>query len=183
MLKLVVLSFVLASVAASGIAPLWGGHLAAPWAGHVAAPWAGHLAAPWAVAPVAAHVAAAPLAPVGAYNYRGPLSLAPGQPANILAHDGRPLDTLSVNVDRAIHYTAKALDHGAVHHLKKRSAIAPWGVAPWAAAPWAVAAPAVAWSHSARVDVPAGHVIAPAHVAVAAAGPIGHWGLGRGAHW
>lgn len=182
MLKLVVLSFVIASVAASGIAPLWGGHLAAPWAGHVAAPWAAApwAAAPWAaaVAPVSAHVAAAPLAPVGAYNYRGPLSLAPGQPANILAHDGRPLDTLSVNVDRAIHYTAKALDHGAVHHLKKRSAVAPWSVVPWAAAPLAVAAPAVAWSHSAHVAAP---VIAPAHVAVA--GHVAPWGLGHGAHW
>ncbi|VVD01326.1 unnamed protein product [Leptidea sinapis] len=53
------------------------------------------------------------------YNYRGPLSLAPGQPADILAADGRPLDTLDVNLDRAAHYTAKALD--GAHLLKKRS--------------------------------------------------------------
>ncbi|XP_047534753.1 uncharacterized protein LOC125069336 [Vanessa atalanta] len=171
MLKLVVLSIVLASVAASGIAPLWGGHLAAPWGGHLAAPWGAAIAAP-----IAAPIAAAPLAPVGAYNYRGPLSLAPGQPANILAHDGRPLDTLSVNVDRAIHYTAKALDHGGAHLLKKRSV-----VAPWAAAPWAVAAPAAAWSHSARIDVPAARVIGPAPVALAAAAHVAPWGLGHGA--
>ncbi|XP_050352132.1 uncharacterized protein LOC126774601 [Nymphalis io] len=133
-------------------------------------------------APIVAPIAAAPLAPVGAYNYRGPLSLAPGQPANILAHDGRPLDTLSVNVDRAIHYTAKALDHGGAHLLKKRSV-----VAPWAAAPWAVAAPAAAWSHSARIDVPAARIIAPAPVALAAAAHVAPWGLGHGAplghHW
>ncbi|XP_050671937.1 uncharacterized protein LOC126970197 [Leptidea sinapis] len=53
------------------------------------------------------------------YNYRGPLSLAPGQPADILAADGRPLDTLDVNLDRAAHYTAKALT--GAHLLKKRS--------------------------------------------------------------
>lgn len=172
MYKLVVLSAVLASAVCkpSGIAPLWGGHLAAPWAAAVAAPWA--------AAHVASPIAAAPLAPVGAYNYRGPLSLAPGQPANILAHDGRPLDTLSVNVDRAVHYTARALDpaahgvHGA-HLLGKRSVVGPWGAAPLAVAP------AAAWSHSA-------HVVAPAAVAVAA--PLGHLGWGHGAalghgHW
>ncbi|CAG5025701.1 unnamed protein product [Parnassius apollo] len=59
-------------------------------------------------------------------NYRGPLSLAPGQPANILAADGRPLD---VNLDRAAHYTAKALNNG-FHLLKKRSVIAPIIAAP-----------------------------------------------------
>ncbi|XP_050352109.1 uncharacterized protein LOC126774578 [Nymphalis io] len=66
------------------------------------------------------------------YNYRGPYSLAPGQPANILASDGRPLDTLDVNLDRSAHFTAKALDSG-FHVLKKRSAafIAPF-VAPLA---------------------------------------------------
>lgn len=158
MYKLVVLSAILASAVCkpSGIASLWGGHLAAPWAAAVAAPLA-HVAAP---------IAAAPLAPVGAYNYRGPLSLAPGQPANILAHDGRPLDTLSVNVDRAIHYTARALDpashgvHGA-HLLGKRSIVAPW------AAAHAGVVPAAAWSHSA-------HVVAPAALAVAApVAPLG----------
>ncbi|KAL4707700.1 hypothetical protein ACJJTC_014881 [Scirpophaga incertulas] len=55
----------------------------------------------------------------GARNYRGPLSLAPGQPANILAADGRPLDTLSVNMDRAAHLTARAIS--GAHLLKKRS--------------------------------------------------------------
>ncbi|CAH0729689.1 unnamed protein product, partial [Brenthis ino] len=172
MFKLVVLSAILASAACkpSGVASLWGGHLAAPWAAAVAAPLAAHVAAP---------IAAAPLAPVGAYNYRGPLSLAPGQPANILAHDGRPLDTLSVNVDRAVHYTAKALDpaahgwHGA-HLLGKRSVVAPWAVAP-----------AAAWAHSARIDIPA-HVVAPAALAVTA--PVAHLGLAHGAilghgHW
>ncbi|KAI5645439.1 hypothetical protein NE865_02526 [Phthorimaea operculella] len=57
---------------------------------------------------------------IAPYNYRGPLSLAPGQPANILAADGRPLDTLDVNLDRSAHYTAKALE-GGLHYLKKRS--------------------------------------------------------------
>lgn len=59
------------------------------------------------------------------YNYRGPLSLAPGQPANILGSDGRPLDTLDVNLDRSAHFTAKALE-GGLHLLKKRSVIAPF---------------------------------------------------------
>jgi hypothetical protein len=54
------------------------------------------------------------------YNYRGPLSLAPGQPANILGSDGRPLDTLEVNLDRSAHLAAKTF--GGVHLLKKRSA-------------------------------------------------------------
>lgn len=85
----------------------------------------------------------APLAYSGAYispyygsNYRGPLSLAPGQPANILAADGRPLDTLDVNLDRSAHLTAKALD-GGIHLLKKRSAqvIAPLGGIAYAGAP------------------------------------------------
>ncbi|CAH2039683.1 unnamed protein product, partial [Iphiclides podalirius] len=61
---------------------------------------------------------------LGPSNYRGPLSLAPGQPANILAADGRPLDTLDVNLDRSAHYTAKALNNG-IHFLKKRSIVAP----------------------------------------------------------
>ncbi|XP_026763506.3 uncharacterized protein LOC113521992 [Galleria mellonella] len=65
----------------------------------------------------------APLAysvPILPSNYRGPLSLAPGQPANILAADGRPLDTLDVNLDRSAHFTAKAFN--GLHLLKKRSA-------------------------------------------------------------
>ncbi|CAH2091208.1 unnamed protein product [Euphydryas editha] len=62
------------------------------------------------------------------YNYRGPLSLAPGQPANIIAADGRPLDTLDVNLDRSAHFNAKALSNG-FHVLKKRSAV----IAPFAA--------------------------------------------------
>ncbi|XP_023936688.1 uncharacterized protein LOC112044914 [Bicyclus anynana] len=154
MFRLVVLSVVLA-VAAANPNGVWGGlatPLAASWAG-VATPWAAGVAAPLAVA-----------APVGASNYRGPLSLAPGQPANILAADGRPLDTLSVNLDRAVHYTAKAVE-GSGHWLKKRSIVA----APLAAAP-VVAAP-LAWGRS---------WAAPAPVAVAAA-PIAPWGLGVGA--
>ncbi|CAH2091211.1 unnamed protein product [Euphydryas editha] len=145
MFKLV-LSVVLAvAVAEAGvIAPLWGG-LATPWTA--------------AVAPVASPLAVA--APIGAYNYRGPLSLAPGQPANILAADGRPLDTLSVNVDRAAHLTAKAIDHAGVHLLKKRSVVA----APLVAAP--VAWPGLA---AARVITP----VAAAPVAV---------GWGHGAVW
>ncbi|KAI5645440.1 hypothetical protein NE865_02527 [Phthorimaea operculella] len=188
MFKLVVLSSVLALAASSAIAPLglgvhglgWGG-LAGPWgAGHLAGAWgAGHLAAPLAAPWGGAHlavahgpaVAAAPA--LHAYNYRGPLSLGPHQPANIVAADGRPLDTISVNLDRAAHYTAKAVDghaaHGA-HWLKKRSA--------------PVWAPAAAWSHSARIDIPAAHWGAPAlgwgHAGVAPlaaplAGPLG-WG-------
>ncbi|KAJ0178343.1 hypothetical protein K1T71_006166 [Dendrolimus kikuchii] len=68
-------------------------------------------------------------------NYRGPLSLAPGQPANILAADGRPLDTLEVNLDRSAHLTAKALN--SLHLLKKRSAplIAPLSTIAVAPAP------------------------------------------------
>ncbi|CAH0398714.1 unnamed protein product [Chilo suppressalis] len=88
MMKLVVLSCLLAAVSAGLIAP---------------------------IAPIA--YTTSYLAP---YNYRGPFSLAPGQPANILAADGRPLDTLEVNLDRSAHLTAKALE--GVHILKKRSA-------------------------------------------------------------
>ncbi|CAH2240329.1 jg25871 [Pararge aegeria aegeria] len=176
MFKLVVLSVVLA-VATASPSGIWGAGLAAPLAAGWGAPWAhaglGH--APLAVAAPIAAVAG----PVGAYNYRGPLSLAPGQPANILAADGRPLDTLSVNLDRAVHYTAKAVDgHG--HWLKKRSVVA----APWAAAHLAAAPVVGAWGHSASW-------VAPAPVAVAAAAPWGlahgarlaaPWGLGHGAH-
>ncbi|CAH0729692.1 unnamed protein product, partial [Brenthis ino] len=96
MLKLVVLSCVLAATSASAILG-YGGY----------------------VAPFAPLAYSAPL--LQPYNYRGPLSLAPGQPANILASDGRPLDTLDVNVDRSAHFTAKLLDSG-LHVLKKRSA-------------------------------------------------------------
>nr|XP_053614244.1 uncharacterized protein LOC128677425 [Plodia interpunctella] len=56
-------------------------------------------------------------------NYRDVLSLAPGQPANILGADGRPLDTLEVNLDRSAHLAAKAFDG---HVLKKRSAPLPY---------------------------------------------------------
>ncbi|XP_038206378.1 cuticle protein 63-like [Zerene cesonia] len=164
MFKLVVLSVTLALAAASpsgllGLGLGWGGH----WGGHWGAPLAA-VAAPLAVG----H---------GAYNYRGPLSLAPGQPANILAADGRPLDTLSVNLDRAAHYTARAVD-GGLHVLKKRSVLA---------------APAVAWSHAAGIGWPGARLVAPAvaPVAVAAAAPLavapwgGHaaWGVGHGARW
>ncbi|XP_046969032.1 uncharacterized protein LOC124536521 [Vanessa cardui] len=150
MFKLVVLSVVLALAVAepSAIAPLWGGHLAAPWGAALAAPWGAAVAAPVAVG-----------APIGAYNYRGPLSLAPGQPANILAADGRPLDTLSVNVDRAAHLTAKALDHVGAHLLKKRSIVG----APLVAAP-------LGWH-----GVAAARVVAPV-----AAAPIAAWGWGHG---
>ncbi|XP_023936752.1 uncharacterized protein LOC112044964 [Bicyclus anynana] len=87
----------------------------------VVAPYAAPFAAPF-VAPYAAPLAyAAPY--YQPYNYRGPLSLAPGQPANILGSDGRPLDTLDVNLDRSAHLTAKALS--GAHILKKRSVVAP----------------------------------------------------------
>nr|XP_026486823.1 uncharacterized protein LOC113393918 [Vanessa tameamea] len=121
MFKLVVLSCVLAAASASGL-----------FAGYVA--------------PLAPLAYSSPF--LQPYNYRGPYSLAPGQPANILASDGRPLDTLDVNLDRSAHFTAKALDNG-FHILKKRSAafIAPYAapyVAPYAApyaAPLAYSAP------------------------------------------
>ncbi|XP_013172094.1 PREDICTED: uncharacterized protein LOC106121132 [Papilio xuthus] len=175
MFKLVVLSSVLALVAAnpSGLAP-WGawGH---GWGLGLAAPLLG--AAHGALAaPVAAPI---PIAPAGlrAYNYRGPISLAPGQPANILATDGRPLDTLSVNLDRSAHLTARALEHAGGHLLRKRSA------------PLLAAAPlAAAWSHSARLDIPAARLIAPAPLALSAAGhlgwgaPLAPWGLGALGH-
>ncbi|CAG4950361.1 unnamed protein product [Colias eurytheme] len=93
MMKLVVLSCVLAAASATHLLPSY--------------------VAPWAYA--------TPL--IQPYNYRGPLSLAPGQPANILGADGRPLDTLDVNLDRSAHLTAKALENG-FHVLKKRSVYA-----------------------------------------------------------
>ncbi|XP_023936743.1 uncharacterized protein LOC112044958 [Bicyclus anynana] len=170
MFKLVVLSVL--AVASANPSGVWG----AGWGGPLAAGWGagwGHagVAAPLAVAAPVAAVAA----PVGAYNYRGPLSLAPGQPANILAADGRPLDTLSVNLDRAVHLTAKAVE-GRGHWLRKRSIGAALIAAPLAS--WA--APAVAVSTSSRVDIPAARVIAPVGVTAA---PIAPWGLGHGARW
>ncbi|XP_047503617.1 uncharacterized protein LOC125048780 [Pieris napi] len=170
MFKLVVLSVTLALTSATGLAPLglgWGAPWGAPLGAHLrAAPLAAAIAAPALVGP------AAIAAPLGlghsAYNYRGPLSLAPGQPANILAADGRPLDTLSVNLDRAAHYTARALDGG--HLLKKRS----------------ILAPAVAWSHAARVDWPAARIVGPAVAPLGLAAPIAPvapWGLGVAARW
>lgn len=94
MMKLVVLSCMVAATCASVVVPL---AYSSPLAYN--APFA--YAASWNLAP---------------YNYRGPLSLAPGQPANILGADGRPLDTLEVNLDKV----SKALNNG-VHLLKKRS--------------------------------------------------------------
>ncbi|XP_028167229.1 uncharacterized protein LOC114357690 [Ostrinia furnacalis] len=82
-----------------------------------------------AYSPYAAYGAIAYSAPIIApNNYRGPLSLAPGQPANLLGADGRPLDTLDVNLDRAAHYNTKAF--GGIHLLKKRSAPLIAAVAP-----------------------------------------------------
>ncbi|KAL0822572.1 hypothetical protein ABMA28_004612 [Loxostege sticticalis] len=125
MMKLVVLSCLLAAASAAVVAPF------APLA----------YTAPLAYS--------APL--LAGSNYRGPLSLAPGQPANILAADGRPLDTLDVNLDRAAHYTAKAFD--GVHLLKKRSVAL---AAPYVAAP----VRSLAYSHSA--------LVAPGHIAYSA---------------
>ncbi|XP_014355594.2 uncharacterized protein LOC106708572 [Papilio machaon] len=119
MMKLVVLSCLLAAASAGLIAPL-------------AYPAALAYSAPLAVP----------------YNYRGPLSLGPGQPANILAADGRPLDTLDVNLDRAAHYTAKALDNG-FHLLKKRSVITPVIAAPLAHVATPLIAPAVRVAYTA----------------------------------
>ncbi|CAH4028728.1 unnamed protein product [Pieris brassicae] len=117
MMKLVVLSCVLAAASATG---LFGGY----------------------ISPYAPLAYAAPY--YQPYNYRGPLSLAPGQPANILAADGRPLDTLEVNLDRSAHLTAKALDSG-IHLLKKRSVFAAPLIAPFARL--AYAAPLIAPSN------------------------------------
>ncbi|CAH0398712.1 unnamed protein product [Chilo suppressalis] len=175
MFKLVVLSSLLALAAASpsGFGALGLGLGGLGWAG-LASPLAAPIAAPWAPAVAAHGVAVAPAiaaAPVlgHAYNYRGPLSLAPGQPANILAADGRPLDTLSVNLDRAAHLTARAVSGG--HLLRKRSA--------------PILAPAAAWSHSARIDIPS-RLIASALPAVAAVGWPGAraaWGAPVAAPW
>lgn len=114
MIKLVVLSCVVAAASAVGL---------------------------WGVAP---YPYAAPL--LGS-NYRGPLSLAPGQPANVLGWDGRPLDTLDVNLDRSAHLVAKA--YNGAHILKKRS-VTPL-IAPIdghiAVAPAPLIAPSVPFGH------------------------------------
>lgn len=118
MMKLVILSCLVAAACGSGlIAPY------APFA-YTAAPYFGYSSFGY---------------PGYASNYRGPLSLAPGQPASILGADGRPLDTLDVNLDKSAHYTAKALEGSGIHLLKKRSAalIAPIAAAPIAALPYA----------------------------------------------
>ncbi|KAM3966313.1 uncharacterized protein ACR2FA_012618 [Aphomia sociella] len=105
---------------------------------------------------------------IAPYNYRGPLSLAPGQPANILASDGRPLDTLEVNLDRSAHLTAKALD--GLHLLKKRSA-------PLLAAPLsrvALASPLIAPAasvYAAPIAAPIATHISP----ISYAAPVVHW--------
>ncbi|XP_068618509.1 uncharacterized protein [Battus philenor] len=127
MMKLVVLSCVLAAASAGLIAPL-------AYSGQYS------YAAPIAYS--------APL--LAPYNYRGPLSLAPGQPANILAADGRPLDTLEVNLDRSAHYNAKALNNG-FHLLKKRSVVAPIIAAPIARIATPLITPAVRLAYSAPI--------------------------------
>ncbi|CAB3251466.1 unnamed protein product [Arctia plantaginis] len=105
-------------------------------------------------------------------NYRGPLSLAPGQPASIIAADGRPLDTLDVNLDKSAHYTAKALSGAGFHLLKKRSApvLAPLALKSVAVAP----APFVASAPFAYST----HVL-PTHIAAVPSayvhGPLVHW--------
>lgn len=196
MFKLVVLSCLMAVAASSPIAP-WGlglglGPLGVAGPLGLAGLGLGPLgvAGPLGVGPLGLAGLAGPVAPLGwggvaaapvlgAYNYRGPLSLAPGQPANILAADGRPLDTLSVNLDRAAHITAKAVSG---HVLKKRSAplIAPLGPL----GPIAPLSP-LALSHSARIDLPTRLVAAPAaygwgapYGAIAPA-PWGGLGYGR----
>uniref|UniRef100_A0A2H1V1N0 SFRICE_014034 n=1 Tax=Spodoptera frugiperda TaxID=7108 RepID=A0A2H1V1N0_SPOFR len=153
-LALVVLSCLVAAAAAGALLPY-----AAPLA--YTAPLA--YSAPFAYA--------APVVAPYASNYRGPLSLAPGQPANILAADGRPLDTLDVNLDRSAHFTAKALDHAGLHILKKRSAplIAPISRV-------AVAAPLV---HSYAAPLAYSAPVYSSRLAVApisyAAAPVAHY--------
>ncbi|KPI97432.1 hypothetical protein RR46_09339 [Papilio xuthus] len=122
MMKFVVLSCLVACAMASAYAP--------------GLAYSAYGAYPYAYGAYNGAYGFAPLAYSGAYlqpsNYRGPLSLAPGQPADTLGADGRPLDTLEVNLDRSAHITAKALDSG-LHLLKKRSVVAPAVVAPIAA--------------------------------------------------
>ncbi|GBP35106.1 hypothetical protein EVAR_28304_1 [Eumeta japonica] len=114
------------------------------------------LAAANAWVAVSAPVAYAALAPS---NYRGPLSLAPGQPASVLGSDGRPLDTLEVNIDRSAHYTAKALEATGIHVLKKRS-VAPIAVAPVSRVAYA-GAPVLARSVVAPIAYSAPAIAAP----------------------
>ncbi|OWR52797.1 cuticular protein hypothetical 11 precursor [Danaus plexippus plexippus] len=131
MMKLVVLSCVLAAASASSLL-----------AGYVA--------------PIA--YAATYIQPS---NYRGPLSLAPGQPANILGADGRPLDTLDVNLDRAAHYNSNG-----IHLLKKRSVVA---IAPVSTV--AVArTPLIASHYSYQTPIIASHLNSISY----AAGPYTH---------
>ncbi|KAM3966312.1 cuticular protein hypothetical 9 [Aphomia sociella] len=154
MYKLVVLSIVVALAAAkpSAIAP-WGLGLGLGGLG-----LGGHLAGPVVAAPLAAPILSAPA--IGAYNYRGPLSLGPGQPANIVAADGRPLDTISVNLDRAAHLTARAVDAHGLHLLKKRSA--------------------PLYGPVAHLGLPAAHLAGP--IAAPLAAPIAPLGLGHIGH-
>ncbi|XP_038206249.1 uncharacterized protein LOC119828219, partial [Zerene cesonia] len=117
-----------------------------------AAPLAAAYAAPLAyTSPLAYSAPIAYVTPlIQPSNYRGPLSLAPGQPANILAADGRPLDTLDVNLDRAAHYTAEALN--GAHILKKRSAfLAP--VAPVVGHVAVARAPLIASTYAYRAPI------------------------------
>nr|XP_053606729.1 uncharacterized protein LOC128673123 [Plodia interpunctella] len=104
-------------------------------------------------------------------NYRGPLSLAPGQPANILAADGRPLDTLEVNLDRSAHLTAKALDgYNGVHLLKKRSVAV---AAPYLAPVKTVALTTAPLLTPSIYSAPYAHISPLPQIAYAA--PLAHW--------
>ena len=114
-MKLVVLSCILAAATSSLIAPLG---IASPLALN-----GGLLnGAPLGLSPLALNAGLVNGVPLlAASNYRGPLSLAPGQPANIIAADGRPLDTLAVNLDRSALIRAQALEGSRLRLLKKRS--------------------------------------------------------------
>ena len=114
-MKLVVLSCILAAATSSLISPLG---IASPLALN-AGLWN---SAPLGLSPIGLNAGLLNSAPLlAASNYRGPLSLAPGQPANIIAADGRPLDTLAVNLDRSAHITAQAVEGSGLRLLKKRS--------------------------------------------------------------
>ncbi|CAG5025710.1 unnamed protein product [Parnassius apollo] len=65
-------------------------------------------------------------APYAYSNYRGIWSLALGQPAEFLGSDGRPLDTLDVNLVRS----APIAINSGIHFLKKRDVIKPVVAAP-----------------------------------------------------
>lgn len=131
---------------------------------------AGSLIAPLPLAYSAPFAYTAPLLKL--FNYRGPLSLAPGQPANIIAADGRPLDTLDVNLDKSAHFTAKALSGTGFHLLKKRSApvIAPLALKTVAVAP----APLIA-----HAPLPYSTPLLSSHIAVVPTAyvhaPLVHW--------